>query len=283
VAQVQVRLADAMETSLITLYGTAVDARIEPTILGDRMAAEAFEKIDYDFSWLQTRLSSPKSVRTKVALRAKHFDTWTAQFLAAHERATVLVLGAGLDTRVWRIDPGPEVRWYDVDLPPVIEARHKLFPQRENYRTIASSVTDPEWLEQIPADRPVLVVAQGLVMYLEPTEGHALFRRITDRFARGAVVLDTHNRLGVRTSNWMLKRRFGPSLMRWAIEDAHDLERSNPRLQCTDVVSALSPALLDAVPAGAAPRGSKLASRLTQLVPPVRDMSLYVRYEIVGT
>jgi O-methyltransferase involved in polyketide biosynthesis len=281
--QVTVRLSDAMETSLITLYGIAMDARIEPTILGDTMAAEAFDKIDYDFSWLKTRLSSPKSVRTKVALRAKHFDTWTAEFLAAHERVTVLVLGAGLDTRVWRIDPGPEVHWYDVDLPPVIEARGKLFPQRENYRTIASSVTDPEWLEQIPTDRPVLVVAQGLVMYLEPAEGHALFRRITDRFPSGAVVLDTHSRLGVRTSNWMLKRRFGPSLMRWAIEDAHELERSNPRLRCTDAVSALAPALLEAVPPGAAPRGSKLACRLAQLVPPVRDMSLYVRYEIVGT
>lgn len=33
----------------------------------------------------------------------------------------------------------------------------------------------------------------------------------------------------------------------------------------------------------AAPCGSKLASRMTQLVPPVRDMSRYVRYEIVGT
>jgi O-methyltransferase involved in polyketide biosynthesis len=283
VSQVTVRFPDAMETSLITLYGIAMDARIQPTILGDTMAAQAFEKIDYDFSWMKTKLSSPRSVRTKVALRAKHFDTWTAEFLAAHERATVLVLGAGLDTRVWRVDPGPEVHWYDVDLPPVIEARAKLFPQRENYRTIASSVTDPEWLEQIPTDRPVLVVAQGLVMYLEPAEGHALFRRITDRFPSGAVVLDTHNRLAVRTSNWMLKRRFGPSLMRWAIDDAHELERSNPRLQCTDTVSALSPAVLEAVPPGAAPRGSAIVSRLTQLVPPVRDMSRYVRYEIVGT
>lgn len=280
--QVKIRFPGAMETSLITLYGIAVDARVEPTILGDRMAAEAFEKIDYDFSWL-TRFSSPKSVRTKVALRAKHFDTWTAEFLAAHERATVLVLGAGLDTRVWRIDPGPGVHWYDVDLPPVIEARGKLYPQRQNYRMIAASVTDPGWWEQIPTDRPVLVVAQGLVMYLEPAEGHALFRRITDRFPSGAVVLDTHNRLAVRTSNWMLRRRFGPLLMRWAIEDAHELERSNPKLRCTDAISALSPALLSGVPPEAAPRGSKLASRMTQLVPPVRDMSRYVRYEIVGT
>jgi O-methyltransferase involved in polyketide biosynthesis len=282
VTRVEIRFPDAMETSLITLYGIATDARIEPTILGDRMAAEALEKIEYDFSWL-TRFSSPKSVRTKVAVRARHFDSWTADFLADHEQATVLVLGAGLDTRVWRIDPGPGVRWYDVDLPPVIEARDKLYPQRENHRMIAASVTDPAWWDQIPTDRPVLVIAQGLVMYLDPADGHALFRRITDRFPSGAVVLDTHNRLAVSTSNWMLKRRFGPSLMRWAIEDAHELERSNPRLRCTDAISALSPALLAGLPRAAAPRGSMLASRMAQLVPPVRDMSRYVRYEIAGT
>jgi O-methyltransferase involved in polyketide biosynthesis len=45
---VQVRLADAMETSLITLYGKAIDARSNPTVLGDTMAAQAVKKIDYD-------------------------------------------------------------------------------------------------------------------------------------------------------------------------------------------------------------------------------------------
>jgi hypothetical protein len=37
------------------------------------------------------------------------------------------------------------VRWYDIDQPEVIETRRKLFPQRENYQMIASSVTDPAW------------------------------------------------------------------------------------------------------------------------------------------
>lgn len=41
--QVKIRFPDAMETSLITLCGIAVDARTEPTILGDRTATEAFE------------------------------------------------------------------------------------------------------------------------------------------------------------------------------------------------------------------------------------------------
>ncbi|MQA85350.1 MAG: class I SAM-dependent methyltransferase [Streptosporangiales bacterium] len=277
--QVKVRLTDAMETSLIMLYGLAMDAHAEPTILGDTMAAQAFEKVDYDFTRLNTRLVSPKDMRAKVAARAKYFDTWTAEFLAAHEQATVLHLGAGLDPRVWRVDPGPEVRWYDIDYPGVVEARGKLFPERGNYQMIASSVTDPEWLEQIPTDRPVLVVAQGLTMYLQPAEGHALFRRITERFPSGALALDTHNWLGVRGVNKMLKRQFGAPLLHWAINDAHELERVNPRLRCADAVSALSPALVDELPPGLAPRGSKLFCQVVQLIPTLRNISLFVRYE----
>ena len=277
--QVKVRLPDAMETSLIMLEGLALDARSEPTILGDRLALQAFQKVDYDFSRLRTRLASPNSTRIKVAARAKHFDIWTEQFLAAHDRATVLNLGAGLDPRVWRVDPGPGVRWYDVDLPGVVDARRQLFPERENYQLVAASVTDEEWLDRIPDDLPVLVIAQGLTMYLHPADGHRLFGRITDRFPSGTVVLDTHNWLGVRTVNRVMKRKLGAPLLHWAIDDPRELERANPALRCVESVSSVSPALLDELPAGATPRGSKPAAAVSMLIPPVRDLSLMVRYE----
>lgn len=167
-AQLNVQLPDAMETSLIMLYGLAMDARAEPTMLGDAIAAQAFDKVAYDFTRLTGPLLSTKTIRTSVAARAKHFDLWTTEFLTVHKQATVLHLGAGLDPRVWRVDPGPTVSWFDIDYPGVIEARAKLFPQRAHYQMIASSVTDPEWLQQIPSDRPVLVIAQGLTMYLRP-------------------------------------------------------------------------------------------------------------------
>jgi O-methyltransferase involved in polyketide biosynthesis len=279
VTQVKIRLADAMETSLIMLYGLAMDARAEPTILGDTMAAQAFEKVDYDFTRLATRTVTRDNIRVSVAARAKHFDIWTAEFLAAHERATVLHLGAGLDPRVWRVDPGPEVRWYDIDYPGVVEARRKLFPERENYELIPSSVTDPEWLDRIPTDRPVLVVAQGLTMYLQPAEGLALFRRITDRFPSGSVALDTHNRLGVRGVNRTLTRVFGAPLLHWAIDDPRELERAVPRLRFVETISSMSPALVDELPPGAAPWGSKFVGQIAQLIPPLRTLSMMSRFE----
>lgn len=55
-----------------------------------------------------------------LPLRALYFDPCTRAFLAANPEATVLHLGCGLDTRVYRINPGPKVRWFDVDFPSVI-------------------------------------------------------------------------------------------------------------------------------------------------------------------
>lgn len=280
-AQVKVHLPDAMETSLIMLYGLALDARAKPTLLGDGMAAQAVQRIDYDFKRLPLS-SSDRTSAAKVVSRARYFDTWVREFLAAHHEATVLHLGAGLDPRVWRIDPGPEVRWYDVDYPGVVEARRRLFPERANYQLVASSVTDPEWLEAVPTDRPALVIAQGLTMYLDPDQGRMLFRRITDHFPSGTIILDTHNWLGVRFVNAMLKRRFGTPLLHWAIDDARQLERADPKLRCTGLMSAVSPALVDELPPGLLPPGSKLSAQIAHLIPPVRNMSLFVRYEWDG-
>ncbi|MQA15870.1 MAG: hypothetical protein GEV09_17465 [Pseudonocardiaceae bacterium] len=73
-APIKVQLAEAMETSLITLYGKALDAGQNPTILGDTMAANAVEKIDYDF----TRLKVATTHAANSAARATSSATRTS-------------------------------------------------------------------------------------------------------------------------------------------------------------------------------------------------------------
>ena len=97
--------------------------------------------------------------------------------------------------------------WYDVDYPEVIEVRTKIFPARDNYRMIGSSVIAPQWLQQVPTDLPTLIVAEGLTMYLRPDDGHQLFRRITDHFPRGVIAFDAHNRVAIRLMNAGPRRR----------------------------------------------------------------------------
>ena len=160
--KVSIDLSGPAQTMLTTLYCKALDADWDQPILGDEFAKDAVARIDYNWGELKvTDRWTPL-----VTVRTAQFDIWAAQFLAAHEQATVIHLGCGLDSRVFRLDPRPGVEWYDVDYPAVISLREKVFPTRPGYHLVATAATDPSWLDQIPADRPTLLLAEGISMYL---------------------------------------------------------------------------------------------------------------------
>jgi O-methyltransferase involved in polyketide biosynthesis len=161
----------------------------------------------------------------------------------------VLHLGCGLDSRVFRIDPPATVRWYDVDLPDVIELRRRLYPERHDYEMIRASVTDLHWLDGIPADRPVLVVAEGLVQYLSEKDAVALFNRITEQFPSGQIIFDVYSRLTVRLINLavrLITLRSKPTVtgtrvfLPWGIGDPRELEKQVPRLRLVTAVPFLT-------------------------------------------
>jgi O-methyltransferase involved in polyketide biosynthesis len=191
--KLHVDLTGAPQTMLATLYAKALDADAARPILGDRFAKDVVDRIDYDWSKTSINVRNAPS----VTMRTAHFDNWARQFLAAHDRATVLHLGCGLDSRVFRLDPGPGVDWYDIDYSDVISLRERLYPLRSHNRLVASSVTDPAWLADIPADGPALLIAEGLTMYLTEADGLALLRRVVGHFASGELQFDVFNRLGV--------------------------------------------------------------------------------------
>ena len=214
-----VSLTGTQQTALVTLYGKALDSRRPDSILADREADNAVQRIDYDFSRLRVRRRDQKS----AAVRSKAYDGWVTRFLDVHPECVVLHLGCGLDTRVYRVNPPSTVSWYDIDLPDVIELRQRLFPQRTGLYTIAASVTDPGLLNGIPAALPVLMVAEGLTPYLRAAEGVAMLRRITEHFPSGEMVFDGWSRAGV----W-LTQRYGPvkasgAQLDWSIDDPHEL------------------------------------------------------------
>lgn len=101
----KVRLTKEQEPYLMTFYGKVMDARVENSILGDTFADQAARRIDFDF----TKLWLPEGAAITLPMRAKHLDGWVREFLAAHPESTVLHLGCGLDSRVFRIDPPASV------------------------------------------------------------------------------------------------------------------------------------------------------------------------------
>ncbi|BDB44352.1 class I SAM-dependent methyltransferase [Mycobacterium kiyosense] len=228
-------------TNLCTLYLRAYESRSPEPILGDHAAVEAVDRIEYDWARVH-RATFPRSNQYLVAMRARQFDDWCADFLRRHPNAVVLHLGCGMDTRAFRLKPGypapphsaplrqekpaETVRWFDVDQPQVIALRRKLYHDTAEHQMIGATVTDEGWLEEIPTDRPLLMVAEGLLMYLTGSEVCTLLQRLTDRFSSGELIFDTTSPLGPRLSKVLTR-----GITKWGIRDAREIERWNPRLR----------------------------------------------------
>jgi methyltransferase (TIGR00027 family) len=227
-----VRWGSVEWTNLVTLYLRAYESRSRHTILGDQAAADAVDRIDYDFKRIH-RNSLPVANQYLVVLRAKQLDDWCADFLGRHPEAVVLHLGCGLDGRAFRLEVPESVRWFDIDQPSVIELRRQLYDDTERYRMIGCSVTDPLWLAQIPTGYPTLVVAEGLLMYLTESEVRQLLARLTDRFDSGEMLFDTLSALAPRLSKILTR-----GIVRWGIGNARELESWNPKLRLVEQASA---------------------------------------------
>jgi O-methyltransferase involved in polyketide biosynthesis len=185
----------AQESLFLTLGGRALDSRLPRPFLGDAMADEILRKTGYDlatFPSLVSRYVGPRAKVFDIAVRAKRLDEVVRRFVDRHPDAVVLDLGAGLDSRMVRIGPPSTVDWYDVDFPDVVTLRQQLLPQPANAHNIAADVTDPAWLAEVPADRPTVIVFDGLVAFV-PQDGFvSLLNRLTNHFSGGELAFNLY-------------------------------------------------------------------------------------------
>jgi O-methyltransferase involved in polyketide biosynthesis len=226
--KLHVDLTGPPQTMLDMVYARALDAEAPQPVLGDRWAKQLMAQVDYDTSTSPIAKQRRRQVMS-IAVRGAQLDIWTSQFLANHERPVVIQIGCGLDSRVFRVDPGPEVEWYDVDFPDVIALRERFYPTREHYHLVASSATEPSWLDKIPADRPALFIAEGVSMYLTESDGVALLRRVVERFPAGELQLDFWSRFGtkaMRKNNTVV--RASNSELGWSVDEPEDILSAVP-------------------------------------------------------
>jgi O-methyltransferase involved in polyketide biosynthesis len=217
-----------LEDSLfLTLYARALDDRRSHPILRDALADQIVNRLDYDFG----QLHPDTNLILNVALRAKKLDQVASAFLARHPDAVGLDLGAGLDTRVVRLDPPPTVDWYDVDFPAVAAARQKLIPARPNGHVIAADVRDPAWLDAVPGGRPAVIVADGLMGFLTQDELVSLWNRLIDHFPSGEIVFNSYTRFAIWVARHARGTKSVADLVKFpGMDDPREPERWNPKL-----------------------------------------------------
>ena len=102
------------------------------------------------------------------------FDEFVARTIERDGADTVVNLAAGLDARPWRMKLPRDLRWFDVDLPEMLEYKGKALsgePTVCDYEAVALDLTRrPErqaLFERIGAgSRSTLVLTEGLLIYL---------------------------------------------------------------------------------------------------------------------
>lgn len=221
-------LADVSETMLWALHNRASEARRHDGVLVDPGSVRIHEAIDYDFAG---HFGDPVG---SLAVRAAEIDRALRRWLERHPDGFVVSLGEGLETQAWRVDNG-RVRWLSVDLPDAIRLRERFLAPTDRFRHIAASALDPAWMDAVDSSSGLFVVAQGLLMYLEPETVRQLFSGIADRFPGAEMVFDVvprwFSRLTLLGLNQTPHYRLPP--MPWGInrnELEPTLRRWRPRL-----------------------------------------------------
>lgn len=261
----KVTLTGDKATLLMPLYAKALDSRSKNSILHDEKADEIVKSIDFDFEKLRGFGNG-----NVMVVRARQLDEWIREFLRSNLDAVVLNLGCGLDTRVHRISPPSTVSWFDVDFPEVIEERQKFFSNSEAYTMIASSITEPEWLQKTPSGRPVMAVADGVLEYLTEDEVKGLLSGITGHFPHGQVAFDVMNSYAVKMGKERLQKVSGGS-HKWAVDDVSKVDQLNLKLKRLNSQSLFESKYL--------PLKYRLLFGLATFSPKRKNMLRLLRYE----
>jgi len=186
--KVKIKLSGVSQTLLLPLWSRAKISRERNSLFYDAKAVELIEKIDYDFSVYDEAI--PSYLPLLFVARAKQFDDKIRAYIRAHPRASVVNIGAGLDTTFYRVDNGI-IHWYDLDLPAVIYIRKQLLPEPDRVTYIAKSLFDSSWCKDVKhTENGVFMIAGGLLRYFEEAQVRQLFLLLADNLPGGEIVFD---------------------------------------------------------------------------------------------
>ena len=218
-------LKGVSETLLIPLWARAVETKRSNPIIIDDKAVEMMEHIEYDFSKFDGR----QMPQISIVIRTELLDRATQAFMDRNPDAIIINLGCGLDTRFSRLDNG-RIRWYDIDLSEPIRIRKHFFEETDRYHMIAKSVLDYTWIEDIMEDDPVLIIAEGLLMYFNENEVKKLINKLGNVFIKPEMLLEVTTPIVVEKKKEYNNSFLKNAPFRWGIKDVKEITRFNPRI-----------------------------------------------------
>jgi len=106
-----------------------------------------------------------------IAIRSRFLDQLVTDTVSAHGIATVLSVGAGLDTRPWRLELPASLDWVEIDFPDMLDYKDSVLGKATSKcrrRRLAVDVNESSGRASLfaAAAGPTLMITEGLLMYL---------------------------------------------------------------------------------------------------------------------
>jgi methyltransferase (TIGR00027 family) len=119
-------------------------------------------------------------LRLGLAIRTRFVDELLLDALATYPIATVLSVGCGLDTRPWRLDLSPELRWIEIDFADVLDYKDRLMSgersrcRRERLTVDLNHAAQRRAMFEVSGSSSALMITEGLLLYLPAATVDAL-------------------------------------------------------------------------------------------------------------
>jgi len=166
------------------------DAERDQPVCGDTYA-----KVFMNEEGLQILETFKDETRPNISNVARHrlIDDLLREELVANPKLTVVLIGAGFDTRAFRLRGGT---WLELDEPQVITYKNERLPAAKSENELHRISIDfaTESLEQklaaFSGRSPVTVVIEGVLMYLEEAAVGKLLETLDHLFPRHKLICD---------------------------------------------------------------------------------------------
>lgn len=170
------------------------DAASSNPVCGDRYA-KAF--MNEDGLGIFAAFKDETNPNAANVARHRIIDDFLRRELLADAGLCVVLIGAGFDSRAFRIEGGT---WVELDEPQVIAYKNERLPAatcaNELHRIPIDFATDSlsEKLASFSNHNPVVVVIEGVFMYLEEAAIRQLLQNLRRRFPRHKLIGDLMSR-----------------------------------------------------------------------------------------
>ena len=168
---------------MITAWIRSIESSKKDSLFNDPFAEQLSNRPNLEFLSVRTKLFDLELVDTISILNSD---------------CQIVILGAGMDTRAFRLEELSHIPVFEIDLPLVVNTKKQLMKQHQisgdNYAQIEADLEDEGWPQLLKNagfqySVPTIWLAEGLLTYLENNKAITLFKKMYANSAANSIVL----------------------------------------------------------------------------------------------